>query len=256
MSEEVRAPAAGRLAEAAGRARATWCARGRRSRCSRWAPRRPRRRRRPSPRPRPPRRAPGPRLRRRRPPPRAGSPASWGWTSPRWPGPGPAGASSRPTCAAPRRPRRLPDAGGGRRGPSPCPRCAARSPTRLTAGLREAAQLTLTAEADVTDLAAELERLGAPSGRRPPTPRRSCARAPWRSATTPASRAAGATRAWCPPRRIDIGVAVAAGRRARRAGRARRRRAGPRRARRRDPRARRADARRLSSPRRRPRARS
>jgi pyruvate dehydrogenase E2 component (dihydrolipoamide acetyltransferase) len=39
--------------------------------------------------------------------------------------------------------------------------------TRLTAGLREAAQLTLTAEADATDLEAELARLGGESGRRP-----------------------------------------------------------------------------------------
>ena len=39
--------------------------------------------------------------------------------------------------------------------------------TRLVTGLREAAQLTLTAEADATDLAAELARLGAGSARRP-----------------------------------------------------------------------------------------
>jgi pyruvate dehydrogenase E2 component (dihydrolipoamide acetyltransferase) len=38
--------------------------------------------------------------------------------------------------------------------------------TRLTAGLREAAQLTLTGEADATELAAELSRLGAQWGRR------------------------------------------------------------------------------------------
>ncbi len=38
---------------------------------------------------------------------------------------------------------------------------------RLLAGLHEAAQLTLTAEADATALAAELDRLGSLSGRRP-----------------------------------------------------------------------------------------
>ena len=111
-------------------------------------------------------------------------------TSPAWPGAVPAGGSSRRTCA---RRRERAAARQPPLGPAPASsrsrRCAAPIATRLTAGLREAAQLTLTAEADATALAAELARLGGAWAAGPPTPRRSCAPAPSRSATTRGWRA-------------------------------------------------------------------
>ena len=72
------------------------------------------------------------------------------------------------------------------------------------------AQLTLTAEADVTELAARARSpAGASRAAGPRTPRRSCAPAPSRSATTRGWRGAGPRRASAPVEPIDIGVAVA-----------------------------------------------
>jgi pyruvate/2-oxoglutarate dehydrogenase complex dihydrolipoamide acyltransferase (E2) component len=81
--------------------------------------------------------------------------------------------------------------------------------TRLTAGLREAAQLTLTAEADATDLAAELARLGALAGRRP-----SYTAAVVRASALALRDHPPMARRWSdeglvPAAAIDIGVAVA-----------------------------------------------
>jgi pyruvate dehydrogenase E2 component (dihydrolipoamide acetyltransferase) len=80
--------------------------------------------------------------------------------------------------------------------------------TRLTAGLREAAQLTLTAEADVTALAAELARLSGEWGRRAAyteTIVRACALA-LRDHPLVGSR--WSEDGLVPPESIDIGVAV------------------------------------------------
>jgi pyruvate dehydrogenase E2 component (dihydrolipoyllysine-residue acetyltransferase) len=81
--------------------------------------------------------------------------------------------------------------------------------TRLTAGLSEAAQLTLIAEADATDLAAELARLGALVGRRP-----SYTAAVVRASALALRDHPRMARRWSdeglvPATAIDIGVAVA-----------------------------------------------
>ena len=81
--------------------------------------------------------------------------------------------------------------------------------SRLLAGLHEAAQLTLTAEADATALAAELDRLGAPSGRRPSYTAavvRACALALRAHPQVARSLVPEGLR---PAASIDIGVAVA-----------------------------------------------
>ena len=81
--------------------------------------------------------------------------------------------------------------------------------TRLVAGLREAAQLTLTAEADATELAAELERRGASSGRRPSYAAavvRACALA---LRDHPRMARRWSERGLVPVAAVDIGVAVA-----------------------------------------------
>lgn len=80
--------------------------------------------------------------------------------------------------------------------------------TRLTAGLREAAQLTLTAEADATALAAELARLGGEWGRRAAyteTIVRACALA---LRDHPGVGSRWSEDGLVPPGSIDIGVAV------------------------------------------------
>ena len=80
--------------------------------------------------------------------------------------------------------------------------------TRLTAGLREAAQLTLTAEADATALAAELARLSGEWGRRAAyteTIVRACALA-LRDHPRVGSR--WSEDGLVPPESIDVGVAV------------------------------------------------
>jgi len=81
--------------------------------------------------------------------------------------------------------------------------------TRLIAGLREAAQLTLTAEADATDLAAELARLATLTGRRP-----SFTAAVVRASALALRDHPRMARSWSdgglvPSAAIDIGVAVA-----------------------------------------------
>ena len=81
--------------------------------------------------------------------------------------------------------------------------------TRLVAGLREAAQLTLTAEADATDLAAELARSARRSGRRP-----SYTAAVVRASALALRDHPRMARRWSeeglvPATAIDIGVAVA-----------------------------------------------
>ena len=80
--------------------------------------------------------------------------------------------------------------------------------TRLTAGLREAAQLTLTAEADATAMAAELARLGGEWGRRAAyteTIVRACALA---LRDYPGAGSRWSEDGLVPPESIDIGVAV------------------------------------------------
>ena len=80
---------------------------------------------------------------------------------------------------------------------------------RLTSGLATAAQLTLTAEVDATDLAAEIERIGAAQGRRASFTEaivRACAMA---IPHHPLIAARWSDEGLVPPGAIDVGVAVA-----------------------------------------------
>jgi pyruvate/2-oxoglutarate dehydrogenase complex dihydrolipoamide acyltransferase (E2) component len=103
--------------------------------------------------------------------------------------------------------------GGVEAGP-PAPEVEPLSPmrrtvaARLTAGLREAAQLTLTAEADATDLAAEMARLGDRWGRRAGYIEmivRACALA---LRDHPLAGSRWSETGIVPPASIDVGVAV------------------------------------------------
>jgi pyruvate/2-oxoglutarate dehydrogenase complex dihydrolipoamide acyltransferase (E2) component len=102
---------------------------------------------------------------------------------------------------------------GGEAGP-PAPEVEPLSPmrrtvaARLTAGLREAAQFTLTAEADATDLAAEMARLGDRWGRRAGYIEmivRACALA---LRDHPLAGSRWSETGIVPPASIDVGVAV------------------------------------------------